>query len=512
MEHQNWPLAQVIAELWRTRGRFSSHRRPAHAGLLEWTARALPRYLAEREAWQGTHGDDAVPRTVPMCHEWAVVRNSPSGEPDSRGATRYEQTAWGRRYASADGTVRDLWLPSIGTARRNRSEAELAAIAYVLARGVECPRPGFKERYQPLDLQPSSPPERVRVFGYGCGDGRAEILLDWDQQAVEQNYRAHAAPAFARAVEGVGVVPGNDCVGCKAIGGCTALERTPGLWGGRPLAVRRPRRSLSAWDLRLYKDCPAQYHLTRQLHLTGLSAEHESAIRGRLVDARLNDQHRERPARGCREIPGPVDPANWSAGGHSLSGSPAREAAAMLARHAALCPVGGLMPEDRLLTQRQLASYVPELDVVVFATPDLLYTRSGGWVWRETKTAIRRPWEGQSLMRHYPQLALGVLLLAAGVLGGELRRSRVELELLYADDSTCEELDPSRPVVVEEARQIIAEMAEPLLHDSSYEPRVGRHCHSCEAREWCAPGSGYGVEDSLPSTATPMVDDLSRGH
>ncbi|MCS7484811.1 PD-(D/E)XK nuclease family protein [Umezawaea endophytica] len=505
VEHRNWSLTRVIAELRRTQGRFDSRRAPAHLSLLDWTAHVLPRYLAARAA----EPDGApAPHTLPVSYEWAALHHRADRAPDSRGVTHYEQTAWGRRYVSPDGTVRDLWLPSIGKARANRSEAERAAIAYVLARGLACPRPGFQQRYQRFDDQPLPPPNRVRVFGFGCGDGKAALLLDWGQEEVVRRYREHAAPAFARAVEGSGTMPGSSCIRCKALSGCTALPLAPGLWGGRPAKTRSPRRSLSAWDMRVHGQCPAQYHLTRQLNLTSLRPEHESATRGRVVDARLNDQHRKRPARGCREIAGPVDPGNWSAGGHELTGDSARDAAAMLAQHAALCPLDGLGPKERVLVQHQLSCYVPELDVVVIATPDLVHTRSGGWVWRETKTSTSRLWEGKSLMRGYPQLALAVLLLAAGVLGGELRRSRVELELLYPDDSTFEELDPSRPAVLDEARQVVADLAEPLLHDTSYAPRTGHHCHSCDARDWCRPGSEYADRNPLTAAAIQTSEDL----
>jgi hypothetical protein len=499
MEHQNWSLERAIEELNRSRGRFSSRRAPAHPALLQWTAELLPAYLAARESARQVPGS----MTAPQKHEWVAMRHSPSGVPDSRRATHYEQTAWGRRYASSDGRYRDLWLPSIGRPRADRSEAELAAVAYVLAQGVLAPRPAFGEHYQPFAQQPPLP-ERVRVFGFGCTNAETLPLLDWDQQEVQQRYREHAAPALARAATGSRTIPGTSCIKCKAISSCTELPRTADLWGGTPAEVPRPRRSLSTWDLRVHAECPAQYHLTRQLKLTSLSPDPEAAVRGRLVDTRLNEQHdpdRPRPARGCREIPGPADPDPWSAGPHSLSGHHAREAAAMLAQHTRLCPLDGMGADEQVLVQQEITRYIPELDVVVFATPDLLYSRSGGWVWRETKTAASRLWEHEPLMRRYPQLALAVLLVAAGALGGDLRRSRVELELLYAEDSNREVLDPNRPEIVEEARQIISDLAEPLLHDTTYEAAPGKHCHGCDARLWCRRGIDHMAAHPLQATA-----------
>ncbi|RMI32990.1 PD-(D/E)XK nuclease family protein [Nocardia stercoris] len=476
---------------------------------MEWTTQALLRYLEARDAVQSAR-DDPSDRTEPMPFEWVALTDRATAGPDSRGVIRYERTAWGRRYISHDHRVREIWLPSIRTARADRADTEKAAIADVLARGTACRKPSYGKLYEAVAGYPSRLPERVRIFAFGCGDGTAEPVLDWDQQEIGQRYREYAAPAFARAVSGVGAVPGSDCIGCKALDSCTALPRTPSLWGSQP-GDRRPRRSVSAWDLRVYDQCPARYHLTRRLHLGSSQVEHEAATRGRAVDAWLNDQHRQRPSGGCRTIAGPSDPGNWSAGAHHLAGRPAHDGASMLAQHKALCPIDGLAPEERVLVQHQVTGYIPELDVVVIATPDLLYTDSGSWVWRETKTATARLWEGRSLLRSYPQLALAVLLLAAGVPATGPRSPRVEFELLYPGDSTLEQLDPTRADVVDEARRVIAALAGPLLRDDSFHPEPGRDCHDCEARPWCRPGSDYIADNPAPAAVQAAVEIRPEG-
>jgi PD-(D/E)XK nuclease superfamily len=507
IEHQNWPIDRAFAELWRTQGRFGRSSAPAHAAHLSWTVRAVEGFLERRREQQEEAEDAGSSLTGPLKNaEWAVVPTKARPEPDLRGATRYELTAWGRRYVSGDGAVRDLWLPSIGSAKEVRPKAEKAALAYVLARGAVCKSPEYGHDYEPVAGWPQRLPDRVRIFEFGCTAGDVGPLLDLDQHEVQRRFEQDAAPAFARAVEGNSTMPGSSCVGCKAIGGCTALARTPGLWGGEPAQVRQPRRSLSVADMRAYRECPAKYHLTRRLHLKAMLPESDAVIRGRAVDARLDEQHQARPDRGCRSFPGPPDPSRWSSGGFDLVGEVAREAAAMLAQHAATCPLDGLGRSESVRVQYQLTSYVPELDVVVVAKPDLTYSRGGGWILRESKTAASRLWEGRSLMRGYPQLALNVLMLAAGVLEGDLKRSRVELELLHADDSTLESLDPSRPAVVEEAREVVAEMATPLLRDLAYEPSTGRHCHTCEARTWCGPGAEY-IAAQPPAQLSPLTID-----
>ncbi|MEV0419149.1 PD-(D/E)XK nuclease family protein [Streptosporangium canum] len=484
IEHQGLTVAQAIGELRRTNGTFDRKGRPpAHPGLVEWTAAAVSRYLAARAAEEAK----GTTRTHPVPDEWVVGQLLRS--PDHRGATRYEQTAWGRRYASSDGSVRELWLLSFGAVKEERSRAELAAAAHTVAFGVPSTA-GYGEPYRPVEGLPvarTARPRRVRVVGAGCGDGGSAVLLDWDLEKVRENYTEHAVPALGRAVDGTEHVPGSSCVGCKALGGCTALHKAPGVLApasGR----RRPRRSVSATDLRAHDECPARFHLTRQLKLRSPRPESAAIRRGRAVDAWLNERHAALPARGCRHTPGPEDPGDWSAGGHLLTGDEARTGARMIAEHAALCPLDGLGPGEQVRVQPQLTCYDPELDVVVIATPDLLHTRAGGWVWREVKTAGRYLWEGRTLMRTFPQLALAVLMMASGVLGGDTRRSRIELEMLYPDDGGLEELDPGLPAVVDEARAVIAELTGPWLRDTSYAPNPGRRCGDCEALDWCRPG------------------------
>ena len=173
----------------------------------------------------------------------------------------------------------------------------------------------------------------------------------------------------------------------------------------------------------------------------------------------------------------------------------------MLAQHAAVCPLEGLDAGERVLVQHQVACYDPKSDLVIIAVPDLLYTRDGGWVWRETKTSSRHLYEGEPLLRRYPQLALALVMIATGALGGELSRSRVEFELLHADDLSFEELDPSRPQIVSDAREVLASLARSWAEDSLYQAAPGRHCHGCEALEWCQPG-----RDHLHASTVPAED------
>lgn len=476
--------------------RISRRERPAHDGLAAWSTVAASRFVAARQADQSQQDDLGLPRTSPVKHLWVARHELQT--PDHRGVNYYEQTCWGRRYASSDGSVREIWLPRFRAAGGDRGDAELAAAAYVAAFGDPCAGGAFRQRHIPLLGLPAAStarPHRVRVIEFGCADGSAATLLDWDSREVARRYAAEAVPVLARTVEGTGRVPGSDCVNCLALAGCPALHRSSGILGIQEVqgiaAVPRPRRSLSASDLRAYAACPAQYHLTRQLKLRGDQQENEAIRRGRAVDAWLNMRHAARPVHSCRGLPGPRDPGDWSAGGVHVVGAEARNGARMIAQHAAVCPVDGLADGEKLLVQRQVTSYDPELDLLLVATPDLLYTQAGGWIWRETKTATSYLWSGRPLLQQYPQLALAVLLVAAGALGGDEHRCRIELELLYPDDCGVEEIDPGLETTVTEARAVIAGLARSWNQDTTYPPRPGRQCDNCEAVAWCQPGQQH---------------------
>ncbi len=493
IEHGGKAPRWTIEQLWLTEGTFGLRgRRRAHPVLLAWTARAVHGYVTAREADQQARLAAGLPPTLPVADKW-VVGQDPR-QIDSRGADTYEATAWGRRYTARDGSTRDLWLLSFGATKEDRPEAEKAAAAFVAARGMPA-KGGWKARHTPVpagSLHPgrTTVPVRVRVIEFGCGEGTSTELLDWDQAKAQQRFASDAWPALVQAVDDTRALAGSGCVDCKALSGCGALVRSPGLLQIAPAGPRRPRRSVSVTDLRSYRDCPAKYHATRQLKLRSAQPESPEIRRGRAVDSWLNERHGTHP-RDCLALPGPADPSSWTAGGVHLTGREAEDGAAMLEQHAHVCPLNGLAPGELVRVQHQVACYDPELDLVLIATPDLLYTRGGGWVWWEMKTANRRLYEGEPLMARYPQLAMGVLMLAAGALGGDIARSRVEFELLHSDDLTLEELDPSRPRVVSEAREVIAGLALPWTEDQLYPATPGRACRSCEARDWCRPGRDH---------------------
>ncbi|MGW0419159.1 PD-(D/E)XK nuclease family protein [Streptomyces sp. NPDC003015] len=508
-EHEGRPLQHVLDELRGSGGPVRGRGAPAHPALLAWTVEVFERFVAARGAEQRAARAAGLPTTEPVRLSW-TARTEKREILDARGAGQYEHTTWGRQYASADGSVRDLWIPSLGRAKPDRAAAEKAAMAYVMAQGVPTRRRRRATEPPETATSGSRLPDRVRVFDFGCADGSVTPLLDWGQAEVRERFAADAAPAFHGVATGVGTRPGASCVECKAISRCSALRRTPGLWGGAPAVPKHSRRSVSAWDLRLHGECPAQYHLVRQLHLDDLTPEHDGARRGRAVDAWLNERHMASSARGCRDLATPDESSIPP--GFDLDPTLADVAVRMMEEHRSLCPLNGIGPDETVLVQHRVTAYVPELDVVVLAVPDLLYSYRGRWIWRETKTSSRPLWEGRSLLRSYPQLALGVLLFSAGAMDVDPRRSWVEFELLREERgaSLLERIDPSRPENVAEAREVIAELAQPLLNDTSYEPRTGRHCHSCQARTWCRPGTAYAADHPPTPSARTSASEADQ--
>lgn len=473
IEHEKKEVEQAMASPRATRG---CH--PAH---LTWTRDAVRNYLAARDRQERARHAAGHPATFPVAEEWVAVAALPVA--DSRGARRYERTAWGRRYVSADGGVRELWLPSVNTVKEDRTDAEIAAAASVALMGV--PAAGkFGRPYVPAG-EPGPAPRQVRVIAVGCGDGEVRVLADWDAHEVSRRYESLAQPVLREMIGRTELNPGSDCVGCEGLLGCPQPARAPSLLQAPAPPRSRRRRSVSASDLRVHGECPARFHLTRVLHVKGLQPENVAIRRGRAVDAVLNERHDERHTprtpRGCRNLPPPAELPG-------LAEEESGPALRMLEQHRAVCPLYGLPSHEQVLVQPRLTAYDPVADAVVIADPDLLYTDAGSWVWRETKTASAPLWEGRPLLERFPQLALAAVLMAAGVPGGDRRRSRIELEVLHENGAAYEVIDPFDEPTLAQARSVVSRLAGPWVADESYDPVSGPHCTGCEALVWCDAG------------------------
>ncbi|MFK4797334.1 PD-(D/E)XK nuclease family protein [Streptomyces sp. MPA0124] len=478
VEYRGKSIAQAGADRWNTRNCSQAH--------ATWALEAARSYLTAREREQAARVAAGHPATFPVQSSW--VGGKQLSAPDERGVDQYERTIWGRRYASADGEIRELWIPSIDCVKLDRPLPELVAAAHVLVTGVPARTP-YGERSIPLPSAPP-PPRRVRVLGVGLRDASTVVLADWNAEEVKRLFEENVRGLMARVVDGRGRRSGMDCVRCEALAGCRTVARVPGLLGVPGPVRPRKRRSVSVSDLRAHRDCAARYYLTRVLKLRDGRTENEAIRRGRAVDAWLNERHAERPLVPCRRVPLP----------DTLPGLTEDElpaALSMIRGHRGLCPLDGLPATERVEPQRRIAVYDDLADVVVIADCDVVYTDEGGVVVRETKTAAHRFGERRDLVETFPQLALAVLMLASGALGGDPRRSRVELEVLREDGARLEELDPCDGRTLDQSRRVLTELATGWAAEETYpaEPAPGFDCSGCEALRWCAVGQSRQTTD-----------------
>lgn len=157
----------------------------------------------------------------------------------------------------------------------------------------------------------------------------------------------------------------------------------------------------------------------------------------------------------------------------------------MLLQHVDSCPFQ--LPEaiERVECEPTRVFHDTAAQALVVAKPDLLYREDGSWVWRELKTTRTPARIGKDPLDAYPQLALAVVLLAQGELGGDPSGSRVELEVLRPDGSDPHVIDPMDAERLAKARAVLRRYAGPWREDRAWEARPGGHCHQCPVSRWC---------------------------
>ncbi|MET7485533.1 PD-(D/E)XK nuclease family protein [Streptomyces sp. NPDC005538] len=428
---------------------------PLHDGLRTWSDHGVKAYEAAFPA------DPELPlNEVP--EPW-TYRYRPPG-PDSRNAQEYRFTVWGRCLASADGAYRELRLPVHRLNRDLPPDGFIAAVALVLAEGT-----------------PGPPPEHVRIVEFALFDGRTRELFGGSRAQALARYREHGPDALAGVLDGREYRPGSACGECAYLSVCPALRAAPGLLGIE--SSNRPRRTWSVTNGRNYRVCPARDHM-RRLHLpTADSVEREvTAERGRALHAYLADRHGHGSPRPCTvEVP-----EEWVPDGFDLPAHERTLGALLLRRHAAVCPLRYVGDGTDVRTEPRVVRHDNVADVVVIAAPDLLYRDAGSWVWRETKTSAADRRSNRPLLELYPQLALAVVLIGRGDLGGAPSRARVELEVLRPGGADLEIIDPFASVNRTAAEGVLRTMVADWHGDDRYTAVPGRSCQRCEVARWCS--------------------------
>jgi PD-(D/E)XK nuclease superfamily len=451
--------------------RLDARSRPLHPALNHWVGDVVRAYL----------GAERAVTLVPVRSFWVLQR--------ARREQLWELYAWGRRYQSPDGSIRELRLFRFGAAgARERDQSQVAVAAYSVGRGAPAMWP---DRWSdPFQVRSAGPAERVRIVEVGCADGSRVELFDGTVEQADMLYAEHGRARVRRVVAGGAAVPSAACVECKLLTACDALPRIPNV-----LAIANPSAPLRSWsvtDGRYYRRCPAQQHL-RGLNLRAAADEYSlEATRGHAVHAWLEASHARRPVARCLAADVPDRADDWSAGGWRVCGEQAEIGALMIAHHVDVCAFGrcgGRIGEVRL--EPTVTLHDTAANVIVVAKPDLLYLDDGSWVWRETKTTQRTTPIRADVLETYPQVALAVLILHENVLGGDPSGSRIELEVLRPNDADIELVDPNDPDRVAQAREIVRGLAAGWHGDEVFPTSPGPHCQTCPVSQWCP--------DSLPS-------------
>jgi len=485
-----------------------------HPAALTWVRAGVDQYLAGAARYQ----DQVQPedRATVLVRDFWVVRE----DRRASGGRLWEMYGYGRRYESPDGTVREIRLlhygifdpqQPAGERRDARGQdrpgdrklagraAQEAIAAYSAAFGVAAPWPQYwSEPFQPsrVPRPPAGPVRLVRVVQVGLADGEHHMVFEGAPAEAKRKYDADAADQVREAVTRGVPQPGGGCAQCKLRTACEALVPLPGILGITD--PEAPARTWSAASGRYYGKCPAQAHLYG-LHLPRDREYSESATRGQAVHAWLGPAHAGAGRVPCTMQDLPATPDGWSAGGWQVTGEEARRGALMLASHAEMCPFHRVGQIGEVRVEPLLTVHDTAANVIVTARPDLLYLEDGSWVWRETKTKARPLRPGADLLTEYPQLALGMILLAENLLGGKPTGRRVEVEVLYPDSSDMILLDPNDHAHLARAREVILDLAAPWHADETAAPRPGAECRSCPVRRWCP--------DALPlADAGPALD------
>lgn len=170
---------------------------------MRWGQHAVTAYLA------GAAGID-TPAVTAVPHFWVARQtNTPM---------TWEMYAWGRRYESPDGMIRELRLIRLGAADDgHRAPANVAIAAFSIAFGVPAVWPErWEEPFRPANGLRAYV-QRVRVLEVGLQDGSHVVLFDGTPRQAEALYTEHARARVRGITAGGTPLPGIACADCKLV-------------------------------------------------------------------------------------------------------------------------------------------------------------------------------------------------------------------------------------------------------------------------------------------------------
>lgn len=206
--------------------------RRLHPGLAVFTRHGLENYVWPME-------EDGLARLRPVRNFWVVQKVA---------THTWELYSWGRRYESADRSLREFRFIRFGhSGECERNLTQVAIAGYSSAFGVEAPWPAPWSQPFQLIARPSVV-QRVRVVEVGLLGGPPVPLFSGTVPQAEAYFAEHGRHQIAEIAAGEIARPGASCAGCKQLTGCAEVVRAPGLLG---LSARRaPLRKVSISDLR----------------------------------------------------------------------------------------------------------------------------------------------------------------------------------------------------------------------------------------------------------------------
>jgi len=395
-------------------------------------------------------------------------------------------TCWALHYDNPDRTVREIRRLRLNIAR-GQFDGDVAWASVAAKLAVD----GVRQNHVVRDPDP----QRVVVVEVGLGDGSEHVIFDGDATAARAFYDTTARPRIAALTTDTRTVAGRDCGGCGFLAACPAVPVARGLLG---LPEQHPMtRSVSASDLDSYARCPAQYATTRVFYLPRDQVVSTAQQRGLAVHRWLAAAHKRDDA-GCHTIDFEADHDPLGV----LSDHEWRIARRYLRQHVEYCPLG----YDGLAAfEVEPTHYVfdPDADVVVAANPDLTFIGGYGPVWRETKSTDRDlPADQTAVLHTYTAAALDLVMLAAlteATTGSSC--GTVELEVLAPEDSELYVLEADNPVLLAEARRVIAAAAYRWNTDVTYAATPAREaeCDWCPVQRWCDGPQSAAAEAPAPA-------------
>jgi len=416
-------------------------------------------------------------------------------------------TAWGRWYASSDGTVREFRRLRYRRPRGKSTDASTLALAHVTSAGSLAA--GNLSRDVPVAViaDRAVPPTRVRVVEVGLTDATETLLIDARPDEIRRWYSEQVRPVAAGMLIGGSRVPGGDCTECKIKLSCGALPHAPGLLGLTDRGTHHRTWSVSTG--RYYQVCPAQAHL-RELRIPGDDTISDAVRRGIAVHGWMAAAH-DRPGHSPCSTADLPEPGCGELGiaAQVMDDLEYRRLRPFLMQHLAVCPLARPGAVTDVAAERPAAAFDTVADVLVIANPDLVCRIDGRPVYRELKTsAASREITTSNALSLVPQLALAVCMIADGVFGDGPRTAgghvagRVELEMLTPASAQVIMFETAGAGVVTTARQILARLASAWHRDIDFKAVPGQWCAACPVARWCPDAAD-------PTAPTIVVDGVT---